>query len=74
MTTLFIWALPGLGVKFGPSSFFFFLIFFKPLFFFLVIDRIFFFFFFLVGLINKSCVIVMAVLKFLLCLYLIFLF
>ena len=33
--TLFIWALPGLGVKFGPSSFFFF-----------VIDRICFVFFF----------------------------
>ena len=42
-----------------------------------VIDRIFFcvfFFFFLVGLINKSCVSVMAVLKFLLCLCLIFFF
>ena len=31
-------------------------------------------FFFWVGLINKSCVSVMAVLKFLLCLYLIFFF
>ena len=71
------WTLPGLGVKFGPSSFFSFFLFLKPAFFFFwVIDRICFvfcvFFFFWVGLINKFCVSVMAVLKFLLCLYLIF--
>ena len=70
------WTLPGLGVKFGPSSSFFF--FFKAciFIFFWVIDRICFvfcvFFFFWVSLINNFCVSVMAVLKFLLCLCLIF--
>ena len=63
------WTLPGLGVKFGPSSvcFFFF-------FFFLGYRQDLFcvFFFFWVGLINKSCVSVMAMFKFLLCLCLIF--
>ena len=70
------WTLPGLGVKFGPSSFFFFFFLFLKaciFFFFFVIDSIcFVFFFFLVGRINKFCVSVMAVFKFLLCLCLIF--
>ena len=55
--TLFIWALPGLGVKFGPSIFF------------LVINRICFVFFLFcpwVSHINKSCVNVMAGLNFIL--------
>ena len=60
------WTLHGLGVKFGPSSFFFYFFFKKPAFFF------FFFVWVWIGLINKSCVSVMAVLKFLLYLYLIF--
>ena len=71
---------------FNFCYFFILLLFFKVcIFFFLVIDRIFLFvclfifflllfFFWWMGLINKSCVSVMAVLKFLLCLCLIFFF